>query len=86
MFVATCVVRSKLEETQGFVTDEVANDAVADHVYKNALPLLRGMIESGRVRVTFPNHEKVHTCLKFSFQQTREAAQHSHSFFLRSTT
>lgn len=63
LFAATCVVREKLESSQGFVSEEAVNEAVAEHVYENALPLFRGMIKQGRVRVTVPDHEKVGRCL-----------------------
>jgi len=62
LFAATCVVREELEASQGFVSEETVLEAMANHLYDNALPLFRDMIERGRVRVTAPDHAKVRTC------------------------
>jgi hypothetical protein len=41
-------------------TDQI-DDVVANNIYSRSLPRLRGMMEQGRVRVTYPDTKKVRT-------------------------
>lgn len=44
---------------------------VTEQIYDNALPLLRRMMEQGKVRVTIPDHTKVSTFCTSRFSLVR---------------
>ena len=57
-------------------TDESVMEEIASTIYDNSLPLFRRMIEVGKVRVTFIDHNKVsivpiHDLFKALFRSSR---------------
>jgi hypothetical protein len=78
LMTSDCAMKSYLGES---ADDEAVKNEIAKGIYEQSLPLFRKTIESGRVRLSFLNHDKYHVPRCSDFGSSNNALLH-HDFWM----